>query len=129
MNDANDIPLLTDLIESGSAIKMSDLGLDEPAEAAPADTALADTTPADTDDLAPGDMSIDPQTTADIVTDEADNELHGLGQGTANGLADGDFGGEISPVLEQTIRRILDEHMELALQEIRIAVQQYLDRS
>lgn len=30
----------------------------------------------------------------------------------------------INPVLEQTIRRILDEHMELAWQEIRLAIQQ-----
>ena len=30
----------------------------------------------------------------------------------------------ITPALEQEIRRILDEHMELAWQEIRIAIQQ-----
>ena len=31
---------------------------------------------------------------------------------------------KITPALEQEIRRILDEHMELAWQEIRIAIQQ-----
>ncbi|MDH5353022.1 MAG: hypothetical protein OEY09_01155 [Gammaproteobacteria bacterium] len=30
----------------------------------------------------------------------------------------------LNPALEQTIRRILDEHMELAWQEIRLAIQQ-----
>ena len=30
----------------------------------------------------------------------------------------------INPALEQTIRRILDEHMELAWQEIRLAIQE-----
>lgn len=36
---------------------------------------------------------------------------------------------DIDPALEQTVRRILDEHTELAWQEIRLAIQQYLDRS
>lgn len=36
---------------------------------------------------------------------------------------------DISPALEQAVRRILDEHMELAWQEIRLAIQQHLDRS
>ncbi|MFT5659053.1 MAG: hypothetical protein ACI9KN_002334, partial [Gammaproteobacteria bacterium] len=30
----------------------------------------------------------------------------------------------INPALEQSIRRILDEHLELAWQEIKIAIQQ-----
>ena len=34
-----------------------------------------------------------------------------------------------NPALEQAVRRILDEHMELAWQEIRLAIQQHLDRS
>ena len=34
-----------------------------------------------------------------------------------------------NPALEQTVRRILDEHMELAWQEIKLAIQQELDKS
>ncbi len=71
-NDA-DIPTLTDLIEKGIEIKLSDLGLDQ--EPPPDKNAIAG--------------------------------------------ALRDF-----PALEQEIRRILDEHMELAWQEIRIAIQQ-----
>lgn len=33
-----------------------------------------------------------------------------------------------NPALEQAIRRILDEHMELAWQEIRLLLQQKLDK-
>ncbi len=36
---------------------------------------------------------------------------------------------EIDPKLEQTIRRILDEHLELAWQEIRLAIQTSHDDS
>ena len=34
-----------------------------------------------------------------------------------------------NPALEQTVRRILDEHMELAWQEIKLAIQNELDKS
>ena len=34
-----------------------------------------------------------------------------------------------NPALEQAVRRILDEHMELAWHEIRLAIQQHLDHS
>ena len=33
-----------------------------------------------------------------------------------------------NPALEQTVRRILDEHMELAWQEIKLAIQKELDK-
>ena len=67
------IPVLTDLIEKGVEIKLSELGLDP-------------------------DPEIDQ--TEVLTSLSAD------------------------PALEQEIRRILDEHMELAWQEIRIAIQQ-----
>ncbi len=35
---------------------------------------------------------------------------------------------EDNPALEQTVRRILDEHVELAWQEIKLAIQHYLKR-
>ena len=34
-----------------------------------------------------------------------------------------------NPALEQTVRRILDEHMELAWQEIKLAIRAELDKS
>ena len=46
----------------------------------------------------------------------------GLQVNAADALAD-------NPALEQAVRRILDEHMELAWHEIRLAIQQHLDRS
>ena len=73
MQDDADIPVLTDLIEKGVEINLSELGLDPDL---PGEEAVAETT---------------------VI----------------------DF-----PALEQEIRRILDEHMELAWQEIRIAIQE-----
>ena len=73
MQDDADIPVLTDLIEKGVEINLSELGLDSDL---PREEAVAETT---------------------VI----------------------DF-----PALEQEIRRILDEHMELAWQEIRIAIQE-----
>ena len=73
MTDNTNIPVLTDLIEKGVEIELSELGLDQ--------------------DPPTGKEAID------IVPDD-------------------------NPALEQEIRRILDEHMELAWQEIRIAIQQ-----
>jgi hypothetical protein len=66
------IPVLTDLIEKGVEIKLSELGLDA-----------------------------DSRNSNDKLAASV----------------------EINPALEQEIRRILDEHMELAWQEIRVAIQ------
>jgi hypothetical protein len=73
MTDNTNIPVLTDLIEKGVEIELSELGLDQ-----------------------------DPPTGKDAVDIVLDD----------------------NPALEQEIRRILDEHMELAWQEIRVAIQQ-----
>ena len=75
-NDAN-IPVLTDLIEKGIKIELSELGLDP-----------------------------DPDPDPPMDKDVAAIPLSEI------------------PALEQEMRRILDEHMELAWQEIRIAIQQ-----
>ncbi len=93
MSSQGNIPTLTDIIERGIEIKMSDLGLDEEL------------------DLAIGEADI-----ADTEIDVTEAEMLG-----ADPLAD-------NPALEQTIRRILDEHMELALQEIKIAIRQHLKK-
>ena len=84
MQDDANIPILTDLIEKGVEIELSELGLDP-------DPPIDTDTDTDTD-------------TATIA------------------LLD-------NPALEQEIRRILDEHMELAWQEIRIAIQEAGDES
>jgi hypothetical protein len=81
----NDIPVLTDLIESGPEITLSDLGLE--------------------------------------------NELAGEAEPVFSELQTGDMAIDIDPALEQSLRRILDEHTELAWQEIRLAIQQHLNRS
>ena len=94
MSDQGNIPTLTDIIERGIEIKMSDLGLDEEAEIDAADSDIEDTEIEITEpDLIGGDPFAD------------------------------------NPALEQTIRRILDEHMELALQEIKLAIQRELNKS
>ncbi len=94
MSDQGNIPTLTDVIERGIEIKMSDLGLEDEFE------------------VGAGDLDIED---ADIDVSEPDLIV-------GDSLVD-------NPALEQTIRRILDEHMELALQEIKLAIQQELDKS
>ena len=89
MSDQNNIPVLTDLIEPGMEITMSDLGLD------------------DSVDIEIDATEIDMGIPVLEATDPLEN----------------------NPALEQAIRRILDEHMELAWQEIRLAIQQHLDKS
>jgi len=73
MTNNDNIPVLTDLIEKGVNIELSELGLDQ-----------------------------DPPVSKDAV---------------AIALHD-------DPALEQEIRRILDEHMELVWQEIRLAIKE-----
>ena len=88
MSDQSKIPVLTDLIESGMEITMSDLGLDDSVDIEIDATEI--------------DMGIPVLEAADPFKN--------------------------NPALEQAIRRILDEHMELAWQEIRLAIQQHLDK-
>ncbi len=91
MSDKDDIPTLTDLIESGAAddeIRISDLGLDD----------------------------------AEIGFDDSDLEIEAFpaarpGDPFSN-----------NPALEQAARRILDKHMELAWQEIKILIQLELNK-
>jgi len=88
MSDDSNIPVLTDIIEKGIEITMSDLGLDDE-QVIEADDPFIDDT--EIDATVPILGAIDPF--------------------------------EDNPALEQTIRRILDEHMELAWQEIKLAIQ------
>ena len=93
MSDENDIPILTDLIERGVEIKMSDLGLDD---------SLYDGIEGPFDD------------SVEIPVDAPDIEV-------VDPLKD-------NPALEQAVRRILDEHMERAWQEIKLAIQHHLNK-
>lgn len=79
MSDESNIPVLTDLIEKGTEIELSDLGLGQ---------VFA---------------------TSDAMSDSTSD--------TAVKIS-------MTPALGQEIRRILDQHMELAWQEINLAIQQ-----
>ena len=132
MSDKDDIPMLNDLIERGAEVTMSDLGLDDYAADPPlqfsdviAAEALAQAQESteldfDAEDAAPFTASV---YTRDTPGNSAFKpESLAISQPNITPLAD-------NPALEQAVRRILDEHMELAWQEIRLAIQQHLDRS
>lgn len=93
MSDQDKIPVLTDVIEKGPEITMSDLGLADELQV-PADLPLGD---------------------------DQDLEIEAPELESADPLAD-------NPALEQAIRRILDEHMELAWQEIRLEIKKTLQK-
>lgn len=93
MSDEGKIPVLTDVIERGAEITMSDLGLDDELEL-PAETPRGDN--------------------EDLEIEAAEIDI-------------GDPLAEM-PALEQAVRRILDEHMELAWQEIRLEIQKALQK-
>ena len=99
MSDQNNIPILTDLIESGEEINITDLGLDEELGLTADDPAVVDAGANDTDKTEDTN-----ETDADLVVVVVDPFQN-------------------NPALEQNIRRILDEHMELAWQEIKLAIQ------
>ena len=104
MSDQNNIPILTDLIESGEEINITDLGLDEELGLTADDPAIVDTGANDAEKTEDTD-----ETDADLVVVVVDPFKN-------------------NPALEQNIRRILDEHMELAWQEIKLAIQNELDK-
>jgi hypothetical protein len=93
MSDQDDIPILTDLLEKGMEIKMSDLGLDE-----------------STDNVAAEPFIVDSESEIPASAAEAMDPF------------------EDNPALEQAIRRILDEHTELAWQEIKLVIRHHLDK-
>jgi hypothetical protein len=117
MINKDDIPVLNDLIERGIEITLSDLGLDD----------LDDDSPLRVGDVIAADLEIEADDTAPYTpaaraaSPFIPASLTARPQG-GDALAD-------NPALEQAVRRILDEHMELAWQEIRLAIQQHLDRS
>lgn len=92
MDNDDNIPILTDLIEENTAPTLPEFGLD-------ADQDLL----IDTDD--------DPFIDFDGIQEKPPQEQELVSPAATD------------PELEQTIKRILDEHMELAWQEIRLAIQ------
>ena len=88
----DNIPVLTDLIERGIEIKLSELGLDT------SDDLILDADEREQPRFDVTDLEFNEATTSDPISG--------------------------NPALEQEIRRILDEHMELAWQEIRLVIQQ-----
>ena len=96
MNNDDDIPVLTDLIEDKVDVTLPELGLD-----------LHEDMYIEEDD--------DP-----LMNLRIENDNPPMRQLAPKVTA-------IDPDLEQTIRRILDEHMELAWQEIRLAIQMSQD--
>ena len=95
MSDQDDIPILTDLIEKGIEIKLSDLGLDDELE-------TSAEAPFNSENAA-----------IEIAVPETEN---------TDPFQD-------NPELEQMVRRIFDEHTERAWQEIKLAIQQHLNKS
>ena len=153
MSDQDDIPVLNDLIERGVEITLSDLGLDDDAALRVSDVEAEltfeanDAAVAEGIDLFSADPFSDDPFIDDVFTDDPIADPHfsataalatplagnpfapasvaentpGLQMNAADALAD-------NPALEREVRRILDEHMELAWQEIRLAIQQHLER-
>ncbi len=105
MSEQSDIPVLTDLIEKGMEITLSDLGLDDDLEI------KADNARTDDLEIKADDIDID-----DLVVDESAPDL-----GAIDPFED-------NPALEYAIYRILEEHMELAWQEIKLAIQRDVNK-
>lgn len=93
MDDETEIPVLTDLIEKGIEISMSELGLDE-------------------------DMKIEVD---DPPFDATEIDITRTEIPAAEIFAD-------NPAFEQKVRRILEDHMELAWQKIRLAIQEEFEK-
>ena len=93
MEDETEIPVLTDLIEKGIEISMSELGLDD-------------------------DLTIEMD---DPRFDETEIDITQPEIPAAELFAD-------NPAFEQKVRRILEDHMELAWQKIRLAIQEEFEK-
>lgn len=128
MQKNDNIPVLTDLIEKGIEIKLSELGLDtsqdlilDANEREELGLDVSRDLKLDTDrSEEPGlDASRDLLLDADD-RDEPEFDASQLTLDTAPISSDSSD----NPALEQMIRQILDQHMELAVQEIKQAISQ-----
>ncbi len=120
--DDDDIPILTDLIEEKIDITTPETNLDVDQEILIDDDDDVDLFPLmklESDKPVQSDSieEIEIPTLPDSIEDTGIPVLPNFIEETVT----------TNPALEQTIRRILDEHMELAWQEIRQAIQQDQD--
>ena len=135
MSDQDDIPILNDLIERGAEITMSDLGLEDYVEDPPprvSDVIAAEAQAHAEEEQENIELEFDADEVAPYTAAVYTRGTPGASAFTPPSLAVNPPNIDPladNPALEQTVRRILDEHMELAWQEIRLAIQQHLDRS
>ena len=135
MSDQDDIPILNDLIERGAEITMSDLGLEDYAEDPSlrvSDVIAAEAQAHAEEEQENIELEFDADEAAPYTAAVYTRDTPGASAFTPPSLAVNPPNIDPladNPALEQTVRRILDEHMELAWQEIRLAIQQHLDRS
>jgi hypothetical protein len=134
MSDKDDIPMLNDLIERGAEITMSDLGLADHADDPP--LRVSDVITAEAEAQARAHENTELEFAADqaapFTAAVYTRDTPSTSASAPESLPDSPPRSELladNPALEQAVRRILDEHMELAWQEIRLAIQQHLDRS
>ena len=132
MSDQDDIPVLNDLIERGAEITMSDLGLEDYVDDPPLEVSDIIATQIQAEAEENTELEFDADEVAPYAAAVYTRDTPGASSLTPPSLAVNPPNIDPladNPALEQTVRRILDEHMELAWQEIRLAIQQHLDRS
>jgi CRISPR/Cas system-associated protein Csx1 len=107
------IPVLTDLIEKGTDIKLTELGL------GPSEDLILEASDREEPHIDVTQLYFETEIGAGAETeaeDEAEAEDEDEDEPTSHSVTN-------DPDLEQTIRHILNEHMEHALTEIRLAIQ------
>lgn len=138
MQSDTDIPVLTDLIELGNEITMTDLGFDE-------DMQIIEPPPLDEDSTEPNLGFYDEPAAADAANPvshntavppvsyastaaTAGNNRAAEPANPASAQRETATGADIfadNPALEQRIRQILDDHMEQALLEIKQTIRKH----
>ena len=134
MSDKDDIPMLNDLIERGAEVTLSDLGLDDYGTDPPLQVSEVIAAEVEAEALEQEDVTLqlDADNALPFTAAVYTRDTPGASAFKPESLPVNPPGSEPladNPALEQAVRRILDEHMELAWQEIRLAIQQHLDRS
>jgi hypothetical protein len=99
------IPVLTDLIEKGTDIKLTELGL------GPSEDLILEASDREEPHIDVTQLYFETEIGAGAETEDEDED-----EPTSHSVTN-------DPDLEETIRHILNEHMEHALTEIRLAIQ------
>ncbi|MFT5221221.1 MAG: hypothetical protein ACI9LO_003354 [Planctomycetota bacterium] len=122
MESDADIPVLTDLIELGTEITMSDLGFDEDMQII--EDPLFDAPSYDKDSTEPN-LGFNDEPAAAFAAEPVSHNSAAQPVSYASAVQEAAASTDIfanNPGLEQRIRRILDDHMELAFLEIKQAI-------